>query len=110
MRQGLYSELIKGKTKSMDNLIFYAAIVLAMLMTIPLYRAVMGPTVLDRFMGVNSIGTETTVLLIMIGFMYERVDMFIDIALAYALLNFIAVLAASRYFHKRKGLTEEMES
>lgn len=94
----------------MDNLIFYSAIILALLMTIPLYRAVVGPTVLDRFMGVNAIGTQTTVLLIMIGFMYNRVDMFIDIALTYALLNFIAVLAASRYFHKRKGLTEEIKS
>lgn len=93
----------------MDNLILYSAIVLSLLMAIPLYRAVVGPTVLDRFMGVNAIGTQTTALLIMIGFLYKRVDMFIDIALAYALLNFIAVIAASRYFHKRKGLTEEME-
>ncbi|MBF0234795.1 MAG: pH regulation protein F, partial [Desulfamplus sp.] len=50
----------------MDNLIFYSAIVLALLMAIPLYRAVIGPTVLDRFMGVSAIGTQTTVLLIMI--------------------------------------------
>lgn len=93
----------------MDSFIIFSAIVLAILMGIPLYRAVMGPTVLDRFMGVNAIGSKTTVLLIMIGFIFDRVDMFIDIALAYALLNFIAVIAASRYFHKRKGLTEEMK-
>jgi len=79
-------------------------------MAIPLYRAVKGPTVFDRLMGVNAIGTETTALLIMVGFLYQRVDMFIDIALAYALLNFIAVIAASRYFHKRKGLIGKMES
>ena len=41
------------------------------------------------------------------GLLYRRVDMFIDIALAYAMLNFIAVLAASRYFQKRKGLFDE---
>ena len=93
----------------MDKFILFSAIVLCILMVIPLYRAVMGPTVLDRFMGVNAIGSKTTVLLIMIGFVFERVDMFIDIALAYALLNFIAVIAASRYFHKRKGLSEEMK-
>ncbi|MEA1967895.1 MAG: monovalent cation/H+ antiporter complex subunit F [Thermodesulfobacteriota bacterium] len=93
----------------MDSFILYSAIVLSLVMGIPLYRAVKGPTVLDRIMGVNAIGSKTTVLLIMIGFVYQRVDMFIDIALAYALLNFIAVLAASRYFHKRKGLEEEME-
>ena len=92
----------------MDTYILYSAIVLSVLMAIPLYRSVVGPTLKDRIMGVNAIGSKTTVLLIMIGFIYGRVDMFIDIALAYALLNFIAVLAASRYFHKRKGLYQEM--
>ncbi len=94
----------------MDTLILFSATLLTLFMAIPLYRAAIGPTVLDRFMGVNAIGTKTTVLLIMIGFIYQRVEMFIDIALAYALLNFIAVLAASRYFHKKKGLMEEIES
>ncbi|SMC41985.1 multisubunit sodium/proton antiporter, MrpF subunit [Desulfocicer vacuolatum DSM 3385] len=93
----------------MDNFILFSAMVLTILMVVPLYRAVMGPTILDRFMGVNAIGSKTTVLLIMIGFIFNRVDMFIDIALAYALLNFIAVIASSRYFHKRKGLGEEMK-
>ena len=92
----------------MDTYILYSAIVLSVLMAIPLYRSVVGPTLKDRIMGVNAIGSKTTVLLIMIGFIFGRVDMFIDIALAYALLNFIAVLAASRYFHKRKGLYQEM--
>jgi multicomponent Na+:H+ antiporter subunit F len=73
-----------------------------------LYRAVFGPNVLDRLIGVNAIGSKTTALLILIGLIYDRVDMFVDIALAYATLNFIAVLAASRYFQKRKGLYDEM--
>ena len=74
------------------------------MMLLPLIRALFGPTVVDRLLGVNAIGSKTTVLLILIGLLYRRVDMFVDIALAYALLNFIAVLAASRYFQKRKGL------
>jgi multicomponent Na+:H+ antiporter subunit F len=73
-------------------------------MTLPLYRAALGPTVPDRMIGVNAIGSKTTVLLIIIGIIYKRVDMFVDIALAYATLNFITVLATSRYFQKRKGL------
>jgi len=76
-------------------------------MTLSLYRAFFGPTVLDRLIGVNAIGSKTVVLLIIIGLIYKRVDMFVDIAMAYAMLNFIAVLAASRYFQKRKGLYEE---
>lgn len=82
------------------------AFALALLMFLSLYRAVRGPTVPDRLLGVNAIGSKTSILLIVIGLLYGRVDMFVDIALAYALLNFIAVLAASRYFQKRKGLDE----
>ena len=76
-------------------------------MAISLYRAIFGPTILDRLIGVNAIGSKTTALLVLIGLIYHRVDMFIDIALAYAMLNFIAVLAASRFFQKRKGLYDE---
>ena len=75
-------------------------------MLISLYRGIFGPTVLDRLVGVNAIGSKTSTLLILIGLLYHRVDMFVDIALAYAMLNFIAVLAAARYFQKRKGLEE----
>ena len=83
------------------------SIALCLLMALPLYRCLVGPTVLDRLIGVNAIGSKTVVLLLLIGLLYERVDMFVDIALAYAFLNFVAVIAASRYFHKRKGLYEE---
>jgi len=88
---------------------FFLSIALGLLflMLFSLYRALFGPTILDRLIGVNAIGSKTVVLLLLIGFLYERVDMFVDIALAYAFLNFVAVLAASRYFHKRKGLYEE---
>ncbi|MCP5049110.1 MAG: monovalent cation/H+ antiporter complex subunit F [Desulfobacterales bacterium] len=91
----------------MDILFLYCGLYLALIMMLSLYRAVAGPTVLDRLIGVNAIGSKTVALLILIGLVYHRVDMFVDIALAYAMLNFIAVLAASRYFQKRKGLYDE---
>lgn len=91
----------------MENVFLYAGLYLCLLMFLSLYRAVIGPTILDRLIGVNAIGSKTTTLLILIGLMYQRVDMFVDIALAYAMLNFIAVLATSRYFQKRKGLYDE---
>lgn len=84
-----------------------AGLYICLLMLLSLYRAVRGPTVLDRLIGVNAIGSKTVTLLIIIGLIYQRVDMFVDIALAYAMLNFIAVLAASRYFQKVKGLYDE---
>lgn len=91
----------------MDLFFLFAGFYLCLVMLLSLYRAVVGPTILDRLIGVNAIGSKTTVLLILIGLLYRRVDMFIDIALAYAMLNFIAVLAASRFFQKRKGLYDE---
>jgi multicomponent Na+:H+ antiporter subunit F len=91
----------------MNKVYLYSGIFLCLIMMLSLYRAVFGPTVLDRLLGVNAIGSKTTVLLVVIGLIYGRVDMFVDISLAYACLNFIAVLAASRYFQKRKGLYEE---
>ncbi|MDY6953505.1 MAG: monovalent cation/H+ antiporter complex subunit F [Thermodesulfobacteriota bacterium] len=91
----------------MDNVFLYSGLYLAFLMLLSLYRPLFGPTVVDRMIGVNAIGSKTSVLLILIGLIFHRVDMFVDIALAYAMLNFLAVLAASRYFQKRKGLYDE---
>ncbi len=91
----------------MDSVFLYSGICICLLMAISLYRAVVGPTVLDRLIGVNAIGSKTTPLLILIGLIYGRVDMFIDIALAYALLNFIAVIASSRYLQKKRNLHDE---
>jgi multicomponent Na+:H+ antiporter subunit F len=91
----------------MEAVFLYCGLFLSVLMLLSLYRTVFGPTVLDRLIGANAIGSKTVVLLILIGLIFKRLDMFVDIALAYALLNFVAVLAASRYFQKRKGLSEE---
>jgi len=91
----------------MDNVFLYSGLYLAFLMLLSMYRPLFGPTVVDRMIGANAIGSKTTVLLILIGLIFHRVEMFVDIALAYAMLNFLAVLAASRYFQKRKGLYDE---
>ena len=91
----------------MISFFLYVAVVWCLIMMLSMYRVLFGPTVLDRLIGVNAIGSKTVILLLLIGFLYERVDMFVDIALAYGFLNFVAVIAAARYFHKRKGLYEE---
>lgn len=91
----------------MISFFLYVAIGLCLIMVLSIYRVLFGPTTLDRLIGVNAIGSKTVILLLLIGFLYGRVDMFVDIALAYGLLNFVAVVAAARYFHKRKGLYEE---
>jgi multicomponent Na+:H+ antiporter subunit F len=77
-----------------------AGIAMFLLMLPALMRVAVGPTVIDRIVAANVIGTKTAVLLIIIGTVYGNVGMFVDFALAYALLNFIGSLAASRYCHQ----------
>lgn len=88
----------------MERFFIALSVGLCLLMLLALYRAIWGPTIIDRIMGVNVIGTKTVVLLLIIGTIYQRVEMFVDIALAYAFLNFIVTLAASRYFQHHKNL------
>lgn len=90
----------------MTQFFLFSGIVLVLLMILTLTRLVGGPTVLDRIMAGNVIGTKTTVLLLFIGLLYNNVGMFVDIAVAYALLNFIATLGAAKYFLRRKSAHE----
>ncbi len=78
-----------------------SSVVLCLIIFLALYRAVFGPTVFDRVVGAGFIGTKTAVLLVLIGFIYGRVDMFVDLALVYSILNFIGTLIVSKYFIKR---------
>lgn len=78
-------------------------IAVLLLMIPAMWRIAAGPTALDRIVAVNVIGTKTAVLLVVIGVVFERVGMFVDFALAYALLNFTGSLAAARFLHKTKS-------
>lgn len=69
-------------------------------MALALVRAVLGPSVYDRVLAVNMFGTKTVLLLSVIAFLYGRPD-FLDLALAYALINFIGVLAVLEFFQSR---------
>ncbi|MBL9153340.1 MAG: hypothetical protein JNK37_12680 [Verrucomicrobiales bacterium] len=77
-----------------------AGAILLLLMLPAFYRVVVGPTAIDRIVAVNVIGTKTAVLLVFIGVIFGRVEMFVDFALAYGMLNFIGSLAAARYLHR----------
>ncbi len=90
--------------------LFLIGLGILLLMLIPLYRVVVGPTVITRILGVNVIGTKTTILIIIIGTIFHRVEMFVNIAIAYALLNFIASLAAARFFQRHKQIAPEEDS
>lgn len=73
-----------------------AALLIIIAVFLALYRGVKGPTIYDRVLAVNVIGTKTVVLLAIIGFINGRPH-FLDIALVYALINFIATIAILKY-------------
>ena len=73
-----------------------AAVIMILASLLILYRVIKGPRSHDRLLGVNMIGTNTVVLLALMGFIYERPH-FLDLALVYALINFIATIAFLRY-------------
>ena len=72
----------------------YVIAVIAILITIALalVRALLGPSVYDRITAVNMVGTKTVLLIAVLAFVTGRHDL-LDIALVYALINFIGVVA-----------------
>jgi multicomponent Na+:H+ antiporter subunit F len=71
-------------------------------MALALVRAARGPRIYDRILAVNTFGTATVLFIAVLGFLTGRPD-FLDLALLYALLNFIGTIAILKYF-KRGGL------
>lgn len=82
----------------MDIFFIIMAQVLGIILLIPFYRVIVGPTVFDRLLGAAAIGSKTITIVLLIGFMFDRIDMFIDISLGYAILNFVGVIAMAKYF------------
>ncbi|MEA3282414.1 MAG: monovalent cation/H+ antiporter complex subunit F [Euryarchaeota archaeon] len=83
-------------TIEMVDVFLAMAILIVIASFVSLYRGIEGPGIFNRIIAVSVIGTKTIVLLVLIGFIYERPDFF-DIALVYAILNFIMTIAATRY-------------
>jgi multicomponent Na+:H+ antiporter subunit F len=73
------------------------AVAVVVTMILVLVRAILGPTVYDRILSVNTFGTKTVILLGLWGFVTERPE-FLDIALVYGLINFIGTVAVLKFF------------
>jgi multicomponent Na+:H+ antiporter subunit F len=85
-----------------------AALLVCMMMT--LFRSIAGPTVFDRVLAVNSFGTKTVLLIAVYGFLTGRPD-FLDLAMVYALMNFIGTIAVMKFtrFGDLAGMEEDEE-
>lgn len=72
------------------------------LIVVGLHRAWAGPTVFDRLIAIALLTVNGVIVLVLLGFLFERPAFYLDIALAYALLAFILPIAVSRYYEQRE--------
>ena len=86
-----------------------AALGLLVAMCLAMSRALLGPSIWDRIMAVNMFGTKTVLLIAVLGFVAERPD-FLDLALLYALMNFIGTIAVLKYVRYRDLGQETQDS
>ena len=85
-----------------------AAFFILVTMGLMLMRLISGPTLYDRLLAVNSFGTKTVIFLCMFCMIIDRPDG-VDIALLYALMNFIGTIAVLKFF-RYKALDVSLET
>lgn len=81
----------------MTGILSAVCIAILVVMAIALARAFNAPTVYDRILGVNMFGTKTVLFIAVVGYLMGRPE-FLDIAMVYALINFIGMVAVLRFF------------
>ena len=82
----------------MEAFFITVTVFLVVIIALPLFRVFGGPTVFDRLLAISAMGSKTIGLICFLGISFGRLDMFVDIVLAYAILNFIGGIAVARYF------------
>ena len=84
-------------------IVFFQVVLISITLLIGayLYRVLRGPTVFDRVLGLNGISTKAIILLVVIGTVFNRVEVFVDIAIGYALVNLLGSLAIAKFLEKR---------
>jgi multicomponent Na+:H+ antiporter subunit F len=92
-------EQIMIEISSMNIIFSFAAIFIITNSFLCLFRTIKGPTIQDRLLGINIIGTKTLSVLVLVTFIFNS-SFFLDVAIVYGLLNFIITTATSRYLEK----------
>ena len=84
----------------MNTFFLIIGIGMCLLVLLCLFRVTYGPTILNRAAGLSAVGTKTLIILLIIGVIHRRVEMFVDISMVYALLNFIGCLVLAKYLER----------
>jgi multicomponent Na+:H+ antiporter subunit F len=87
----------------MTGLLIVLAFVVGILTITAIIGVARGPTVIDRLLSSSFGAVSSVVLLMLIGFIFGRPELFVDIGLSYALLAFLFPLAFARYLESRRS-------
>jgi multicomponent Na+:H+ antiporter subunit F len=99
------SGLLLAQIDLAATVIFWTCLVLMVGVVLLLIRALKGPTVFDRILAINAIGTKTVLLVALVAFIdLEKANpgFFIDTSIVYALVNFVATIAILKYVQYRR--------
>jgi multicomponent Na+:H+ antiporter subunit F len=88
-----------GPESFIENVFIGVAIILMAATFLCLYRAVVGPSEADRVVSINIIGTKTVVIISLISLVFHQ-EFFLDVALVYALISFVATVGIAKYMEK----------
>jgi multicomponent Na+:H+ antiporter subunit F len=84
----------------MSAFLLVVTLFVAFLIVLALHRIQQGPTVFDRVVAAALMTANGMVLLLLTGFLFDRIELFVDITIGYALLAFVLPLALSKYFER----------
>lgn len=86
----------------MSTFLVVLSVGIGLTMSLSLFRLLRGPTLWDRLTGLGLVGTKTIVLLLLMGGVTGREDIFVDITLSYTLVSFVGTLALAKYFEGKE--------
>ena len=82
----------------MTSFLLGALLAVGVMIILGLVRVYLGPTIFDRLIAVALVSVNGVVIIVLLGFFFERPILFLDIALGYALLAFLVPIALGKYF------------
>lgn len=83
------------------TVIILCTILLLLMTFVGLFRAYVGPTAADRMVAINMITTKVTTIIVMIALVTAQ-ELYVSVALVYALIGFVTTIGVSRYLMKGK--------
>lgn len=86
----------------MEHFFVLTFFALAFIIPFYLFRVAKGPHLFDRLIGLNGIATKAILMLIVVGTLNGQIDMFLDIALGYSLLNLVGAIAIGKYLERKE--------